>query len=284
MGMTRTKQFIRSRLWWPGLDADVVFKIPYRRARAWPSGFRPSARASKGILHTNADVEEMVKRCSVCLSVNPEGGKKLELLRITPFPDRHFSIVHIDLFGPLTSGETILGIIDEYSKLPPELYVLKGGVCTQDVDGALDKLFARFCYVDQVVSDNGPQFRSWKFDNYMQAKGIKHHLVTPYYPEANSSIERFFRNLKKFVKVCSFQGVELKSELNALLFNFLANDVRGEGVRSSNLSAFVDEQWGVLREEYGVWDSRSNAYNKRYILHLGKSIRLLAKTVRESVH
>ena len=27
----------------------VVYKIPYRRARAWP---RPSARASKGILHT----------------------------------------------------------------------------------------------------------------------------------------------------------------------------------------------------------------------------------------
>ena len=41
----------------------VVYKIPYRRARAWPSSckalvcsqwsaFRPSARASKGILHT----------------------------------------------------------------------------------------------------------------------------------------------------------------------------------------------------------------------------------------
>ena len=64
-----------------------------------------------------------------------------------------------------------------------------------------------------------------------------------------------------------------------------ANDVRGEGVRSSNLSAFVDEQWGMLREEYGVWDSRLNAYNKRDILRLGKQgIRLLAKTIRESVH
>ena len=30
----------------------LVYKIPYRRARAWPSGFRPSARASKGILDT----------------------------------------------------------------------------------------------------------------------------------------------------------------------------------------------------------------------------------------
>ena len=73
-------------------------------------------------------------------------------------------------------------------------------------------------------------------------------------------------------------------EFNALLFEFLANDVRGEGVRSSNLSAFVDEQWGVLREEYGVWDTRSNSYNKRDILHLGRQgIRLLAKTIRENV-
>ena len=41
------------------LYCGLVCKIPYRRARAWPSGcivcsaFRPSARASKGILHTN---------------------------------------------------------------------------------------------------------------------------------------------------------------------------------------------------------------------------------------
>ena len=30
------------------VDESLVYKIPYRRARAWPS-----ARASKGILHTN---------------------------------------------------------------------------------------------------------------------------------------------------------------------------------------------------------------------------------------
>ena len=43
----------------------VVYKIPYRRARAWPSSaFRPSARASKGILHTNAPVYKEVGQIS----------------------------------------------------------------------------------------------------------------------------------------------------------------------------------------------------------------------------
>ena len=195
LGMTRTKQYIRSKLWWPGLDTEV---------------------------------EEMIKRCTVCLSVNPEGGEKLEPLRITPFPERPFSTVHIDLFGPLPSGETILGVIDEFSKWP-ELFVLKGGVSTEDVVGALDGLFARYGYVDQVVSDNGPQFRSWRFENYMQEKGIRHHLITPYYPEGNSSIERFFRNLKKFVKVCTLQGQELRAELSQFLRMYRSTPSRGTG-------------------------------------------------------
>jgi len=195
MGMTRTKQFIRSKLWWPGLDNDV---------------------------------EEMIKRCTVCLAVNPEGGEKLEPLRITPFPERPFSTVHIDLFGPLPSGETIFGIIDEFSKWP-ELYVLKGGVSTQDIVGSLDKLFATYGLVDQVVSDNGPQFRSWKFANYMASKGIKHHLVTPYYPQANSSIERLFRGLKKFVKACSLEKLELRDKLCDFLRMYRNTPSRGTG-------------------------------------------------------
>ena len=42
-------------------NVSFVYKIPYRRARAWPSGcsaFRPSARASKGILHTNVSCND----------------------------------------------------------------------------------------------------------------------------------------------------------------------------------------------------------------------------------
>ena len=173
-------------------------------------------------------MEELIKRCTVCLSVNPEGGEGLEPLRITPFPERQFSTVHIDLFGPLPSGETILGVIDEFSKWP-ELFVLKGGVNTEDVVGALDTLFARYGYVDQVVSDNGPQFRSWKFENYMQVKGIKHNLVTPYCSEGNSSIERFFRNLKKFVKACTLQGRELKAEFSQFLRLYRNTPNRGTG-------------------------------------------------------
>ena len=82
-------------------------------------------------------------------------------------------------------GPAILVVLDEHSKWP-ELFVLKGGVSTEDVTKLLDELFARFGNAGMVKSDNGPQFSSWKFSNFMEKRGIKHHLITPYYPQANS--------------------------------------------------------------------------------------------------
>ena len=73
-------------------------------------------------------------------------------------------------------------------------------------------------------------------------------------------------------------------KFNHMLFNFLAEDIRGEGVRSLNLSEFVDAQTGLLCENLRVWDSRSGSYYNKDILHIGKAgIRLLARCVRNGV-
>ena len=69
-------------------------------------------------------------------------------------------------------------------------------------------------------------------------------------------------------------------EYNSLLFEFLANDNHGEGVRSTNFT-----EHGDLKEEYGVSDTTNTIYSKRDILHMGKQgIRLLAKIIRNSVY
>ena len=74
-------------------------------------------------------------------------------------------------------------------------------------------------------------------------------------------------------------------KFNLLLFEFLANDICGEGVRNINFTEFVDNEHGVLKEEYGVWDTKNNNYSKRDILHLDNlGIRLLARIMRDSVY
>ena len=71
---------------------------------------------------------------------------------------------------------------------------------------------------------------------------------------------------------------------NEHLTEFLSNDLKSEGVRSFNFNPLVDWKTGVLREEYGVYDTQNKCYNTKDSLHLGKSgIRLLAKTLRDGV-
>ena len=70
---------------------------------------------------------------------------------------------------------------------------------------------------------------------------------------------------------------------NRYLQHYLMNDDASEGVRVVNLEGFVSEA-GILRENLGVYDTRTDCYNKKDILHLGKTgIRMLAKLFRDNI-
>ena len=67
---------------------NLVYKIPYRRARAWPSGFvQPLGRvrrASKGILHTRENPDQLTVLSEIgmknCVLQGDRRGSALILL------------------------------------------------------------------------------------------------------------------------------------------------------------------------------------------------------------
>lgn len=141
-GIVKTKQFLRSKVWWPGIDRET---------------------------------EDFVRNCRVCQSITPEGREGLEPLTLKSFPKQPFSRINIDLFGPIKNGNMILGIVDEMSKWP-EVYILSQ-TKSKDVIEALNDMFGRFGTPEILTSDNGPQFKSWEFANFMSKRGIKHHFL-----------------------------------------------------------------------------------------------------------
>lgn len=64
----------------------------------------------------------------------------------------------------------------------------------------LRQLFASFGFPEQVVSDNGPQFVSEEFRQFMQGNGIRHIRYAPYHPASNGLVERFVRTFKEAMK------------------------------------------------------------------------------------
>ena len=92
----------------------------------------------------------------------------------------------------------MLLLIDYYSKWPEAAnceYVTSGSVIA-----FLTQLFDHFGLVDEIVTDNGPQFMSAKFETFLASLGIRQSRSALYSPQANAEVERFNRVMKDSLK------------------------------------------------------------------------------------
>ena len=48
----------------------------------------------------------------------------------------------------------------------------------------------------RIISDNGPQFIARDFKDFIRISGMTHVRTSPYYPQSNGKIERWFKTLK----------------------------------------------------------------------------------------
>jgi putative transposase len=48
----------------------------------------------------------------------------------------------------------------------------------------------------RIISDNGPQFIARDFKDFIRICGMTHVRTSPYYPQSNGKIERWFKTLK----------------------------------------------------------------------------------------
>ena len=63
-----------------------------------------------------------------------------------------------------------------------------------------------FGYPHRVASDNGPQFISEQFSEYIQQHDIEHRRVTPHGLSANGEVERIKRTLKRAAQCADTEG------------------------------------------------------------------------------
>ena len=70
----------------------------------------------------------------------------------------------------------------------------------------------------KASSDNGPQFVSNEFSQFMRSNGIKHSLVAPYHPRSNGQTERFVQTFKQYFKAEGTQNI--KQNLARFLFSY----------------------------------------------------------------
>ena len=184
MGMVKTKSLLRDKCWWPGIDSEV---------------------------------EKMISKCIACVSMGDADKAPMGHIDSAKMPGL-WEQVHIDFAGPYPSGEFVLGIIDSASRWP-DLHVTRS-TTSDTVIKYLNKTFATHGYPEKIVTDNAPNLVSAKVEEFCSEYGIKHKKATPYWPQGNSEIERFYRTFGKFVKTTQVEGRCWKKELDKFLIMY----------------------------------------------------------------
>ena len=71
-----------------------------------------------------------------------------------------------------------------------------------------------------TVTDNGPQFVSREFADFIQGNGIKHIHTAPYHPSSNRAVERLVQTFKQDTKVGECCGLSLQHHLQSFLMSY----------------------------------------------------------------
>ena len=82
----------------------------------------------------------------------------------------------------------------------------------------LRKIFARFGLPEQLVSDNGPQFVSAEFSQFLKNNGVKHIKSAPYHPSTNGIAERFVQNFKR--AMLTNESLPMEQRLETFLLRY----------------------------------------------------------------
>ena len=180
-GIVRMKEVARSFVWWPGIDQDI---------------------------------ELIVRNCSECQEVR----NLPPVAPLTPWmwPGSPWSRIHVDYAE--YEKKDYLVITDAYSKWP-EVIPMNSTTSLATIK-ELRSLFASYGLPRQVVSDNGPQFRSEEFAEFLRQNGVKHVRVAPYHAASNGAAERLVQSFKRSLKAGRNDNRSVDQRLSNFLLSY----------------------------------------------------------------
>ena len=168
LGVTKTRNRMLQRYYWPG-----VFK----------------------------DVAEYCTTCEIC---QRSRGRRPARAPLVPMPliNKPFFWVAMDIVGLLPKtrrGNRYILVICDYATRYPEAIPLPS-VEASRIARELILLFTRVGVPQEVLTDQGTNFMSALLEDIYQALHIRRIRTTPYHPQTDGLVERFNATLKSMLR------------------------------------------------------------------------------------
>ncbi len=112
---------------------------------------------------------------------------------LKPHEHWHIDISYLNICGTFYY---FIGILDGCSRYLVH-WDIRTSMTEEDVALVIERAREKFPGVTpRIISDNGPQFISKDFKEYIRLSGMTHVKTSPYYPQSNGKLERFHRTIK----------------------------------------------------------------------------------------
>ncbi|VFQ79051.1 unnamed protein product [Cuscuta campestris] len=178
------------------------------------------------------DCAEFVRRCKVCQEFQKVPGRPST--NYTPISTAiPFARWGVDLVGALPRGtgnvRYVIVAIDYFTKWveAAPLASITGAQCQKFL---AKQVICRFGVPEHVITDNGTQFESKPFNDFLGSWGIKHSYASVGYPQTNGQVENANRTivdgLKRKLEAC---GGEWAEELPYILWTYRTTPRRATG-------------------------------------------------------
>jgi transposase InsO family protein len=89
---------------------------------------------------------------------------------------------------------------------------------------SLENMFSRHGLPYTIRSDNGPQFTSKVFEQYVNDNDVKHRKTTPLHPAANGEVERQNRSLMKRIRIAQAESLDWKKVFSSVPYETTWNN------------------------------------------------------------
>ena len=184
-----------------------AIELAHRGAHPGQSGIERRLRFHFFFHEMFNKVQKFVKTCDGCSIF--EDKKTKEPIDHHKIPDKCWSTVAVDLFGPMPSSNHVVVVHDLASRFPAAKIVRS--TKAESVIPVLSDIYDSYGNPDLQISDNGPPFNSRKMEEFAEQRGIELRHTAPHHPNANPA-ETCMKTIGKAMKMCGhYKGSEKES-------------------------------------------------------------------------
>ena len=146
------------------------------------------------------DISNYLQNCQICQSIkdgHPKVGQLQPIIVSKPF-----ELVAWDLMGPFpssTHNNKFILVMTEYLTRWCEAEPLPDTSASTVAAALLRRIIFPHDCPTQLLSDQGPQFRSEVLTVLSKSMGIQQIFTTPYHPQTNGLTERMNRTIKQII-------------------------------------------------------------------------------------